>query len=423
MIVELVSVGTEILLGNIVNTNAAYLSEKCAGLGLFCYYQTVVGDNEERLHSTIKTALDRSDIVILSGGLGPTQDDLTKEVAAKVFGKELYLDEHSKERIKEYFNKRDIMITENNWKQAMIPKGAIIVDNENGTAPGVIMEENGKIVILLPGPPNELIPMFEQSIVPYLKEKTPDVLYSQTVKICGIGESKAESMIEDLLKKQSNPTIAPYAKTGEVHFRVTARALDEKSAKKLCKPIVKELKSRFGDKVYSTEEDVTLEKSVVDLLLTHNLTVSTIESCTGGLLAGRLINVPGVSEVFKTGYVTYSNKAKRKFAGVKKAHLIKHGAVSDVVAVDMARGGASITKADVTVSITGIAGPDGGTEEKPVGLVYIACNVKGNIEVKEYHFSGSRDKIRQTCVASALTFMRQCVLKYISEVTFGRKEK
>lgn len=423
MIVELISVGTEILLGNIVNTNAAYLAEKCAGLGLFCYYQTVVGDNEERLYGTIQTALDRSDMVILSGGLGPTQDDLTKEVAAKVLGKKLYLDEHSKERIKEYFNKREIIITDNNWKQAMIPEGAVIVDNENGTAPGVIMEENGKVVILLPGPPNELVPMFEQSIVPYLKEKTPDVLYSQTVKICGIGESKAESMIEDLLKKQTNPTIAPYAKTGEVHFRVTAKAQDEKSAKKLCKPIVKELKSRFGDKVYSTEEDVTLEKSVVDLLLAHKLTVSTIESCTGGLLAGRIINVPGVSEVFKSGYVTYSNKAKKKLVGVKKSHLIKYGAVSDVVAVDMAKGGAAFSKADVTVAITGIAGPDGGTEEKPVGLIYIACNVKGNVEVKEYHFSGTREKIRQTCVASALTFMRQCVLKYIGEVTFGRKEK
>lgn len=423
MVVELVSVGTEILLGNIVNTNAAYLAEKCAGLGLFCYYQSVVGDNEERLYHTVQTALGRSDIVILSGGLGPTQDDLTKETVAKVLGKELLLDEHSKERIKEYFSRRDRMITENNWKQAMVPEGAIVVDNENGTAPGVIIEDNGKTVILLPGPPNELIPMFENSIAPFLKEKTPDVLYSQTVKICGVGESKAESMIEDLLQKQENPTIAPYAKTGEVHLRVTAKAQDEKSAKKLCKPIVKELKSRFGDKVYSTQENVTLEKSVVDLLVANNLTVSTIESCTGGLLAGRLINVPGVSEVFKTGYVTYSNKAKRKAAGVKKAHLTKYGAVSEVVAADMAKGGALVTKADVTVAVTGIAGPEGGTQEKPVGLVYIACNVKGNVVVKEYRFSGTREKIRQTCVASALTLMRQCVLEYMSEVTFGRKEK
>lgn len=421
MVVELISVGTEILLGNIVNTNAAYLAEKCAGLGLSCYYQTVVGDNGDRLEGVLKTALSRSDIVILSGGLGPTQDDLTKETAAKVMGKKLFMDAHSKERILEYFKERKLTITENNWKQAMMPKGAIIIDNENGTAPGVIMEEQGKSVILLPGPPNELIPMFEKDIVPYLKEKTPEVIYSQTVKICGIGESRAESMIEDLMKKQTNPTIAPYAKTGEVHLRVTAKAEDEKTAKKLCKPIVKELKSRFGDKVYSTQEDMTLEKAVVDLLLANHLTVATTESCTGGLLAARLINVPGVSEVFKAGYVTYSNKAKRKLVGVKKSNLLKYGPVSDVVAKEMAKGAAIFTKADVTISVTGIAGPDGGTKEKPVGLVYIACNVKGNLEVKEYHFSGSREKIRQSSVASALTLLRQCVLQYMSEVTFGRK--
>ncbi|MBD5466510.1 MAG: competence/damage-inducible protein A [Lachnospiraceae bacterium] len=421
MVVELISVGTEILLGNIVNTNAAYLAEKCAGLGLSCYYQTVVGDNGDRLEGVLKTALSRSDMVILSGGLGPTQDDLTKETAAKVMGKELFMDAHSKERILKYFKERKLTITENNWKQAMMPKGAIIIDNENGTAPGVIMEEQGKSVILLPGPPNELIPMFEKDIVPYLKEKTPEVIYSQTVKICGIGESRAESMIEDLMKKQTNPTIAPYAKTGEVHLRVTAKAEDEKTAKKLCKPIVKELKSRFDDKVYSTQEDMTLEKAVVDLLLANHLTVATTESCTGGLLAARLINVPGVSEVFKAGYVTYSNKAKRKLVGVKKSTLLKYGPVSDVVAKEMAKGAAIFTKADVTISVTGIAGPDGGTKEKPVGLVYIACNVKGNLEVKEYHFSGSREKIRQSSVASALTLLRQCVLQYMSEVTFGRK--
>ncbi|MCM1160863.1 MAG: competence/damage-inducible protein A [Roseburia sp.] len=421
MVVELVSVGTEILLGNIVNTNAAYLAEKCAGLGLSCYYQTVVGDNGERLAETLQTALSRSDIVILSGGLGPTQDDLTKETAAKVMGKKLFMDEHSKKRILDFFASRNMDITDNNWKQAMMPKGAIIIDNENGTAPGVIMEGKGKTVILLPGPPNELIPMFEKDIVPYLRQKTPDVIYSQTVKICGVGESKAESMIEDLMKKQTNPTIAPYAKTGEVHLRVTAKAQDEKAAKKLCKPVVKELKSRFGDKVYSTQEDMTLEKAVVDLLLANHLTVATTESCTGGLLAARLINVPGVSEVFKAGYVTYSNKAKRKLVGVKKSNLLKHGAVSDVVAKEMAKGAAVFTKADVTISVTGVAGPEGGTKEKPVGLVYIACNVKGNIEVKEYHFSGSREKIRQSSVASALTLLRQCVLQYMSQVTFGRK--
>lgn len=421
MIVELISVGTEILLGNIVNTNAAYLAEKCAALGLQCFFQTTVGDNEERLKLVLKTALDRSDIVILSGGLGPTEDDLTKEVSAAVMGKELFMDEHSKIRIQEYFERVGKKITSNNWKQAMIPQGAIVIDNENGTAPGVIMEEQGKIVILLPGPPNELIPMFENSIVPYMAEKTKETIYSQTVKICGIGESQAETMIKDLMDKQTNPTIAPYAKTGEVHLRVTAKAENEKNARKLCKPIIKELKSRFGTCVYTTEENTTLEKSIVDLLVANNLTISTIESCSGGLLAGRLINVPGVSEVFKAGYVTYSNKAKRKIVGVKKSTLHKYGAVSEQVAREMAKGASLLSKADVTISVTGIAGPDGGTEEKPVGLVYIGCNVKGRLTVKEFHFIGSRAKIREMTVANALVLLRNCVLEYYSEVTFGKE--
>jgi len=243
MTVELISVGTEILLGNIVNTNAAYLAEQCAKLGLSCYYQSVVGDNEQRLMQTVETALGRADIVILSGGLGPTQDDLTKESVAKVLGRELRMDQHSKERILEYFTKRGIELTDNNWKQAMVPEGAIVVDNHNGTAPGIIVEDGEKKVILLPGPPNELIPMFEGSIYPYLSEAEPGVIYSKTVKLCGIGESKAETMVADLIAEQDNPTIAPYAKTGEVHLRVTAKAETEKDAKKMLKPVVKELKN------------------------------------------------------------------------------------------------------------------------------------------------------------------------------------
>ena len=423
MIVELISVGTEILLGNIVNTNAAYLSEKCAGLGLSCYYQDVVGDNEERLFETIKTALSRADILLLSGGLGPTQDDLTKEVAAKAFGRKLYLHEESKASIQKFFEKRGLEITDNNWKQAMMPEDCIVVDNPNGTAPGVIMEQDGKHVILMPGPPNEMIPMFEKSIMPYLSKLQSCVIFSQTVKVCGMGESKAETMVQDLIDEQSNPTIATYAKTGEVHLRVTARAEDEKAARKLVKPIIKELKGRFGNHVYTTDDEVTLEKAVVDLLLANKLTVSTVESCTGGLVAARLINVPGVSEVFKSGYITYSNKAKRRLLGIKKSTLLKHGAVSEEIAREMAKGAALVSKSDVTVSITGIAGPDGGSEEKPVGLVYIGCNVCGRTTVKECHFSGTRTKIRENTVSSALSLMRECILQYYSEVTFGNKDK
>lgn len=421
MVVELISVGTELLLGNIVNTNAAYLSEKCAQLGLSCYFQTVVGDNEERLTYALKSAMERADIVILSGGLGPTEDDLTKEVAAAVCGRELEMHEPSKEVLQAFFTERGIEMTDNNWKQAMMPVGAIVLSNPNGTAPGVIIEAESAKVILLPGPPNELCPMFEESVVPYLEKLTDQVICSQTVKICGIGESKAEEMVKDLIDAQSNPTIATYAKTGEVHIRVTASAEDKKAAGKLLKPVVKELKSRFGKNVYTTEEDVTLEKAVTDLLLANDLTVTCAESCTGGLLSARLINVPGVSEVYKAGLVTYSNKAKKRLLGVKKATLDKHGAVSAKTATEMAMGAATLAKADVAVAVTGIAGPDGGTKEKPVGLVYIACAVKDNIIVKEHHFKGNRSKIRESTVAAALTLMRDCVLEYYSKEKFGKK--
>ena len=410
MTVELISVGTELLLGNIVNTNAAYLSEKCADLGLSCFYQSVVGDNEERLSGVLKTALERSDIVILSGGLGPTEDDLTKEVSAKVMGKELFMHEPSKKRIAEYFSSRNLELTENNWKQAMMPEGAIVLDNENGTAPGVIIEGEGKKVILLPGPPNEMIPMFEKQIMPYLSGSDLGMIYSQTVKICGVGESKAETMIKDMIDSQTNPTIATYAKNCEVHLRVTAKAKDEKEAKKLVKPVVKELKNRFGPYVYTTNADITLEKAVVDLLVANKLTVSTVESCTGG-----------ISEVYKSGYITYSNKAKRKILGVTKGLLEKKGAVSEEVAKEMAKGAAVISKAEVAVSVTGIAGPGGGTEEKPVGLVYIACNVCGKTKVRKFNFRGNRAKIRETTVSSALILMRQCILEYYSEVAFDRR--
>lgn len=421
MIVELISVGTELLLGNIVNTNAAYLSEKCAGLGLACYFQSVVGDNEERLSMVLKSAMERSDIVILSGGLGPTEDDLTKETAAKVCGRRLCTDENSKKRIHEYFADKGMEPTENNWKQAEVPEGAIVLDNDNGTAPGIIIEDERAKVILLPGPPGELIPMFEEKVEPYLNGLTTGVIASQTVKICGVGESRAETMVKDLIDSQDNPTIATYAKSGEVHIRVTAYAESGKEARKLIKPVVKELKSRFGYDIYTTEEETTLEKAVVELLAANKLSLVCAESCTGGMLSARLINVPGVSDVYKGGFVTYSNKAKRKSLGVKKTTLQKHGAVSKQTAEEMVKGAAFMTKADVTVAVTGIAGPDGGTEEKPVGLVYIACNVKGNVTVKEYRFKGNRDRVRESAVSAALVLLRSCILEYFSKVTFGKK--
>lgn len=304
----------------------------------------------------------------------------------------------------------------------MMPADAIILENHNGTAPGAIIETEKAKVVLLPGPPNELYSLFEEKVEPYLRELTHQAICSQTVKICGLGESKVETMVKDMIDGQTNPTIATYAKTGEVHIRVTAAAEDQKAANKLIKPAVKELKARFGNAIYTTEEDTTLEKAVADLLIANDLSLTCAESCTGGLLSGRIINVPGVSEVYKSGYVTYSNKAKRRLLGVKKTTLQKHGAVSEQVAEEMAKGAALFTKADVSVAVTGIAGPDGGTEEKPVGLVYIACCVKGKVTVKKYQFSGNRGKVRESAVAAALSLLRNCILEYFSKVTFGKKD-
>ncbi|RHP29587.1 competence/damage-inducible protein A [Lachnotalea sp. AF33-28] len=412
MVVELISVGTEILLGNIVNTNAQYLSEKCALLGLSVYYQTVVGDNEQRLTDAVTTAFGRSDVVILTGGLGPTEDDLTKEVCAKVMDLPLSEDAHTRRRIETYLNNSVYkVIPDNNWKQAMVPEGAKVLDNGNGTAPGLIMEKNGKIAVLLSGPPNELYPLFEEQVAPYLNSLQPETIYSQMVKICGIGESQVETMIKDMVDAQTNPTIAPYAKTGEVHLRITAKAKDEEEAVKLMKPVVKELKKRFGMNIYTTKAEDTLEDVVVRLLKKYDLTVATAESCTGGLLSGRLINVPGASDVFKEGFVTYSNKAKRKYLDVSKPTLKKYGAVSEETAKEMAKGGVFASDSDACIAVTGIAGPDGGTEEKPVGTVYIGCYINNTVKVEKFRFKGNRAKVREQAVTKGLDLLRRCILE------------
>lgn len=430
MTVELISVGTEILLGNIVNTNANYLSKKCAELGLELYFQISVGDNESRLCEVLKSSLLRSDIVILTGGLGPTQDDMTKEAVAKVFQRELIMDELSRERIQAYFefqhkteNSYSALqkITENNWKQALKIEDSIVVENNNGTAPGYIIEGKYPIeedaqaeaplkrVILLPGPPSEMIPMFEESIFPYLQKLQQKVLVSSMVKICGIGESKAETDILDLIHAQKNPTIAPYAKNGEVHFRVTAYANSKQEAEKLLTPVIDELYRRFANHIYTTKETESLEEVVVKQLIKQKLTVACAESCTGGMLTARLVNVPGVSQVLKTSLITYANEAKEKYLGVDPETLEKYGAVSEQTAREMAIGAAVNTKSDTALAITGIAGPEGGTKEKPVGLVYISCYVLGKTFVKEYHMKGSREKIRERSVIYALDLLRNCL--------------
>ncbi len=415
MTVELICVGTELLLGNIVNTNAAFISEKCAMLGLSMYYQSVVGDNPGRLEELLRTARERSSVIILSGGLGPTQDDLTKETAAKVLHRNLVEDKKAKQKIQEFMEKRGRRITENNWKQAFVPENSQVLYNSNGTAPGIIMEEGQTRMILLPGPPNELIPMFEEQVFPYLHKLQPETICSKMVKLCGIGESSAETKILDLIDAQTNPTVAPYAKTGEVHLRITAKAESKQAAYALIEPLEQELQNRFGSLIYTDDSNVTLEMAVYHLLKEKQLTVTTAESCTGGLLAGRLINVPGISEYLKEGYVTYSNEAKEKLLGVEAEILKKHGAVSSQTAEAMARGGAKAAGADICIAVTGIAGPDGGTIEKPVGLVYMSCFCRGKLYTEKNQYSGDRGKIREYAVASALTLLREAVLKYKDE--------
>ena len=415
MVVEVISVGTELLLGNIVNTNAQYLAEKCAQLGLPLYYQTVVGDNHDRLLDAVKTGLNRADVLILTGGLGPTEDDITKEVCAEAMGFLLVEDAHTRELIEEYF-KNGIYkeIPDNNWKQAIVPEGATVLDNHSGTAPGLILEKDGKTAVLLPGPPNELYPLFEEQVYPKLQKLRPETIFSQMVRVCGIGESQVEDKLIDMIDGQTNPTSAPYAKTGEVHLRITAAAKDEAEARELIKPVVKEIKKRLGNAVYSVKDE-TLEMAVVRLLEKYGLTVTTAESCTGGMLAARLVNVPGVSEVFREGFITYSNKAKKKILDVNKATLRKYGAVSKEVAKEMATGGVFATDADVCVAITGLAGPDGATEEKPVGLVYIACYMKDKVTVEKYQFKGNRNKIREQSVVKALDLLRRSILENYSK--------
>ncbi|NLL01253.1 MAG: competence/damage-inducible protein A [Clostridiales bacterium] len=416
MTVELISIGTELLLGNIINTNANYLSRKCAQLGFSMYHQVTVGDNEARLSEAISAGLERSDILILTGGLGPTTDDITKETLAKVLGRKIIMDEHSKERIEFYLNrindrKKISKITDNNWKQALKIEDSMVIDNAYGTAPGYIVEDRDKIILLLPGPPFEMIPMFENNMLPYLKRFQDKVLVSKMIKICGIGESAAETMVIDLIEKQKNPTIAPYAKGGEVHFRITAEAENEEEALELISPLINEMKIRFKDNIYTTNEEETLEEVVLNLLASYKLTLVTAESCTGGLLSGRIVNVPGASDTFMEGFITYSNEAKMKYLGVNSETLDKFGAVSEETAKEMAMGAVRASGCDVGLAVTGIAGPGGGTETKPVGLVYISCCVAGKSFVQERHFKGSREKIREHSLIAALDLLRRSILE------------
>ena len=402
---EIITVGTEILLGDIVNTNSQFLAKELANLGVEVYYQGTVGDNEDRLLESLEESLNRSDMVITTGGLGPTKDDLTKETAAKLFNQELVFHEESWCEIEAYFNKLGKVPTENNKKQAYFPKEAIVLKNNNGTAPGAILKKDNKTVIVLPGPPREMKPMFEESVKPYLQYLTDDILVSKTLRFYGIGESSLENAIIDIINEQSNPTVAPYAKDTEVTLRITAKAISEEVAMDLINPVIDKIEDRVGQYIYSQGES-TLEDTVAEMLVNKNLTISVAESCTGGMVSSNLINYPGISSVFMEGCITYSNEAKMKSLGVKKETLDKFGAVSEETAREMAEGIARRYNTNIGISTTGIAGPEGGTKEKPVGLVYFGIYINGKIKAKRYIFNGSRQQVRLRATKTILNDLR-----------------
>ena len=402
---EIITVGTEILLGDILNTNCRYLSRELAAMGIEMYYQITVGDNEERLLKTLDESLNRSDIVICTGGLGPTEDDITKEVCAKYFGYELGLHKPSLDAMIERFKYMNRVPTKNNEKQAYFPKEAYILKNDNGTAPGCIMEKEGKMIVVLPGPPKEMESMFENYVKPYLSKLTDDVIESEVLRIIGVGESKVENDILDIIDSQTNPTIATYAKGYECTLRITAKAKSVEEAKELIKPMSDEMKRRFGQSLYATGE-TSIEEVVAKMLVENNLKIAVAESCTGGMVSASLINYPGISSVFMEGCVTYSNEAKMKSLGVKKETLDVYGAVSDKCAKEMASGVAARYNTNVGIATTGIAGPGGGTDEKPVGLVYFGIYINGKVITKKYVFNGDRQGIRERATRTILNDLR-----------------
>ena len=406
---EILSVGTEILLGDILNTNSRYLSNELANLGIDVYYHQVVGDNRERILSALNEAFSRSDIIITTGGLGPTKDDMTKELVAEFLGMDMYLHEESLKKIEDYFKKMGRVPVKSNEKQAYFPKEAIILENNNGTAPGAIFEKDGKAIIVLPGPPKEMEPMFNESVRKYLENLTGYTIVSEVLRVFGIGESEAESKLQDLIDNGQNPTIAPYAKEGEVTFRITAKGKDEEEARRLIKPLKEEVYNRLGNLIYNTG-DISIQETVGEMLVNKNMTIGVSESCTGGLVSAKLIEYPGISSVFLEGAVTYSNEAKMRTLNVKKDTLEKFGAVSEETAREMAEGIAKRCGSRIGVSTTGIAGPGGGTEEKPVGLVYIGVFIDGETKVERHVFSGNRSAVRNKASMTALNMVRKSLL-------------
>ncbi|MCL2197946.1 MAG: competence/damage-inducible protein A [Defluviitaleaceae bacterium] len=401
---EILTVGTEILLGNIVNSNAAFLSQELAKLGIAVYTHTSVGDNHGRLAAAMGQAMGRADIVITTGGLGPTLDDITKPVAADFFGLEMEIHAASHERILERYKGR--ALPENVERNALVPKGASVLPNDNGAAPGICIERDGKTLIMLPGPPYEMQPMFKNYGVALLKKNATRVFVSRTIKIIGMGETAVESQLRDLIEAQENPTIAPYAKLGEVHIRLTASAADESAANALLSPTAEEIHRRLGEKIYA-EDETTLAETIIALLKSKSHTLAVAESCTGGMISSDLTAIAGCSEILREGFVTYSNEAKTARLSVGESILQAHGAVSAQTAAAMAEGAAKAANTTIGLSTTGIAGPDGGTAEKPVGTVHIGLYIEGEgTKTVSHHLTGQRNEVRKRTAILALDFLR-----------------
>ena len=404
---EVISVGTELLLGQIVDTNAAYLSSLLPQFGIDLHYRVTVGDNEARLADALRTALARADIVFTIGGLGPTADDLTKETVAAVVGDELVLHEESAKRLRAFFAARGIEMPEANLKQAMIPKRGRVLANPLGTAPGAAFETGDKVVIVLPGPPREFVAMVDSEVAPYLRElvgEGAEVIRSRILRIAGLGESSVAEMVGDLLEG-SNPTVAPLAAAGEVHLRITAKAASPAQADAMIDEMDARISAILGNAIFG-RDDESLEKVVVEKLIERRLTLATAESCTGGLIGNRITDISGSSKTYLVGFVTYSNQAKKEILGVDEQLLDKHGAVSREVARAMAEGARAVSGADIAISVTGIAGPTGGTAAKPVGLVYMALAAADGTIAFEHRFSGSRMDIKLRASQAALNMLR-----------------
>ena len=402
---EIIAVGTELLLGSIVNTNAQYISRRLAELGINEFFQTVVGDNSSRLKSALECSFARADLVILTGGLGPTEDDLTKEAVTEYFGETLVENAEALENIKKRFAGRLDAMSPNNYKQALVPENSIVLQNERGTAPGIIISKNGLTAMLLPGPPFEMKHMFDLGVMPYLKARSDSIFVSRTLRLAGIGESLAEDKIKHLLAS-NNPTVAFYAKETEVTIRITAKSAAQAEGLEMIKPVADAVYGILGEFIYG-ENELTLEENIINRIRENNMTLAAAESCTGGLLVARLINIPGVSDIFLEGAVTYSNEAKVKRLGVSEATLAAHGAVSSQTAEEMAVGIAKSAGTDIGISVTGIAGPGGGTDGKPVGLVYVGICIRGKTSVHELRHTGDRMRIRQRTVTSALYLLNK----------------